>query len=149
LMGYWATGNTVYTGNNRYALKDIKLGQYKLELKHRDWFLRGYTTQEDAGEAYSATVTSQIFNEAWKPSYNPADPAASWYPQYAGAYLQARMQGADDITAHNIARAYADEGRPVAGSQEFKQIFDQVRKTPIPHGGLFLEKSQLWMGEGQ
>ena len=149
LMGYWATGNTVYTGNNRYALKDIKLGQYKLELKHRDWFLRGYTTQEDAGEAYSATVTSQIFNEAWKPSYNPADPAASWYPQYAGAYLQARMQGADDITAHNIARAYADQGRPVAGSQEFKQIFDQVRKTPIPHGGLFLEKSQLWMGEGQ
>jgi hypothetical protein len=60
-MGYWATGNTVYTGNNRYALKDIKLGQYKLELKHRDWFLRGYTTQENAGQAYTATVTSQIF----------------------------------------------------------------------------------------
>ena len=54
LMGYWATGNTVYTGNNRYVLKDIKLGQYKLELKHKDWFLRGYTTQENAGQAYSA-----------------------------------------------------------------------------------------------
>jgi outer membrane receptor protein involved in Fe transport len=149
LMGYWATGNTVYTGNNRYALKDIKLGQYKLELKHTDWFLRGYTTQENAGEAYSATLASQFFNEAWKPSYNPSDPAASWYPQYAGAYIQARLQGADDITAHNIARSYADNGRPVAGSSEFKQIFDQVRKTPIPKGGLFLEKSQLWMTEGQ
>ena len=56
--GHWATGNTVYTGNNRYAFKDIKIGQYKLELKHKNWFLRGYTTQEDAGEAYSATVTS-------------------------------------------------------------------------------------------
>jgi len=149
LMGYWATGNTVYTGNNRYALKDIKLGQYKLELKHRDWFLRSYTTQENAGQAYTATVTSQIFNEAWKSSYDPADPAGSWYPQYAGAYLQAKMQGADDVTAHNIARSYADVGRPAAGSQEFKQIFDQVRKTPIPNGGLFLEKSQLWMTEGQ
>ena len=149
LMGYWATGNTVYTGNNRYALKDIKLGQYKLELKHRDWFLRGYTTQENAGQAYTATVTSQIFNEAWKPSYNPSDPAGSWYPQYAGAYLQAKMQGADDATAHNVARTYADNGRPVAGSAEFNQIFDQVRKTPIPNGGLFLEKSQLWMAEGQ
>lgn len=40
LMGYWATGNTVYTGNNRYVLKGIKIGQYKLELKHKDWFLR-------------------------------------------------------------------------------------------------------------
>ena len=149
LMGYWATGNTVYTGNNRYVLKDIKLGQYKLELKHRDWFLRGYTTQENAGQAYSATVTTQIFNESWKPSYDPSDPGASWYPQYAGAYLQAKMQGADDITANNIARAYADRDRPAAGSQEFKQIFDQVRKIPIPNGGLFLEKSQLWMTEGQ
>ncbi len=149
LMGYWSTGNTVYTGNNRYALKDIKLGQYKLELKQRDWFLRSYTTQENAGQAYSATVTTQIFNEAWKPSYDPSDPAASWYPQYAGAYLQARLQGADDITANNIARSFADQGRPQAGSQEFKQIFDQVRKIPIPNGGLFLEKSQLWMTEGQ
>jgi outer membrane receptor protein involved in Fe transport len=149
LMGYWATGNTVYTGNNRYALKDIKLGQYKLELKHRDWFLRSYTTQENAGQAYTATVTAQILNEAWKPSYDPSNLPGSWYAQYAGAYLQAKMQGADDITAHNIARGYADIGRPAAGSQEFKQIFDQVRKTPIPNGGLFLEKSQLWMTEGQ
>jgi len=149
LMGYWATGNTVYTGNNRYALKDIKLGQYKLELKHRDWFLRGYTTQENAGQAYSATLASQFFNEAWKPSYDPANPAASWYPQYAGAYLQAKLQGADDVTAHNIARGFADQGRPAAGSQEFNEIFDKVRKTSIPNGGLFLEKSQLWMTEGQ
>lgn len=149
LMGYWSTGNTVYTGNNRYVLKDIKLGQYKLELKHRDWYLRSYTTQENAGQAYSATVTTQIFNEAWKSSYDPSNPAASWYPQYAGAFLQAKMQGADDNTAQNIARGFADQGRPVAGSQEFKQIFDQVRKVPIPNGGLFLEKSQLWMTEGQ
>jgi len=149
LVGYWATGNTVYTGNNRYALKDIKLGQYKLELKHRDWFLRSYTTQENAGQAYTATVASQIFNEAWKSSYDPSNPAGSWYPQYTGAYLQAKMQGADDVTAHNIARSYADNGRPVAGSEQFNQIFDQVRKTPIPNGGLFLEKSQLWMTEGQ
>jgi outer membrane receptor protein involved in Fe transport len=29
------------------------------------------------------------------------------------------------------------------------RLFDSVRKVPIPNGGLFLEKSQLWMGEGQ
>lgn len=149
LSGYWATGNTVYTGNNRYALKDIKIGQYKIELKHPDWFLRSYTTQENAGEAYSATVTAQIFNEAWKPSYNPANPTGSWYVQYSGAYLQARAQNVPDAMAHNMARAFADQGRPLPGSENFKQIFDQVRKTPIPNGGLFLEKSQLWMTEGQ
>ncbi len=149
LMGTWATGNTVYTDDNRYALKGIKIGQYKLELKHKNWFVRSFTTQEDAGEAYSATVTTQIFNEAWKRSFNPADPPASWYPQFTGAYIMARLSGADKLTALNAARAFADSDRPAAGSPEFNQIFDMVRKTPIPNGGLFKEKSQLWMSEGQ
>jgi outer membrane receptor protein involved in Fe transport len=45
LAGFWGTGNTVYTGSDRYSLKDLKMGQYKLELNHANWFLRAYTTQ--------------------------------------------------------------------------------------------------------
>src|ERR671932_722679 len=71
LMGYWATGNSVYTGSNRYAFKDIQLGQYKLEIRHPDWFVRAYTTQENAGQAYSATITAQYLNEDRKPSFDP------------------------------------------------------------------------------
>lgn len=149
LMGNWATGNTVYTDDNRYALKGIKIGQYKFELKHKNWFLRSFTTQEDAGEAYSATVATQMFNEAWKRSYDPANPSSSWYLQYAGAYIQAIGLGASNIVAHNNARAYADRDRPQPGSPIFKELFEKVRKTPIPNGGLFKEKSQLWMTEGQ
>ena len=142
LIGYWATGNTVYTDDNRYALKGIKLGQYKLELKHKNWFLRAYTTQENAGEAYSATIATRYFNEAWKRSQQ-------WFPEYVGAFLTAKMQGAPDAQAHLVARGYAEIGRPETGSARFKEIFDQVRKIPIPNGGLFKEKSQLWMTEGQ
>ena len=142
LIGYWATGNTVYTDDNRYALKGIKLGQYKLELKHKNWFLRAYTTQENAGEAYSATIATRNFNEAWKRSQQ-------WFPEYVGAFLTAKMQGAPDAQAHLVARGYAEIGRPETGSAKFKEIFDQVRKIPIPNGGLFKEKSQLWMTEGQ
>ena len=149
LMGNWSTGNTVYTDDNRYALKGIKIAQYKAELKHKNWFIRSYTTQEDAGEAYSATITSQYLNEAWKRSFDPTNIPGSWYPQFTGAYLQARMMGADKLTALNAARAYADQGRPAAGSDQFKQIFDAIRKVPIPDGGMFKEKSQLWMHEGQ
>jgi outer membrane receptor protein involved in Fe transport len=153
IAGHWGTGNTVYTGNNRYAFKDIKVGQYKVELRNKNWFIRGYTTQEDAGEAYSATVTMQRFNEAWKESFSPNVTAQTfanyWHGQYALAYWQNRLGGADQQLAHNNARAFADQGRPAEGSSQFKQLFDQVRKTPIPAGGLFLEKSQMWMGEGQ
>src|SRR4029079_5537129 len=80
---------------------------------------------------------------------NPAKFSDYWYGQYSLAYWQARLQGKDMLTAHNFGRSVADKGRPVAGSQQFNDLFNQVRKTPIPNGGLFLEKSQLWMTEGQ
>ena len=149
LLGNWGSGNTVYTGNNRYALKGVKMGQYKLELKNKNWFLRGYTTQENAGEAYSATITAQYVNEGWKRSFDPANIPGSWYPQYTGAYLQALGAGASESNAHALARAFADQGRPAAGSSEFKNLFEKVRKVPIPDGGLFIDKTDLWMAEGQ
>jgi len=143
LAGHWGTGNTVYTGSDRYSLKDLKVGQYKLELNAKNWFVRGYTTQENAGESHNITAATRIFNETWKPS-------ATWYQQYAFAYLNALQAGRPDLEAHNTARAVADQGRPAAGSQEFKTIFDQVRKRPISaNGGLFLDKSDLYMVEGQ
>ena len=149
IAGHWGQGNTVFSGNGRYAFKGIKIGQYKVELKHKNWFLRAYTTQEDAGEAYSAGITAQFLNEAWKRSFNPSNVSGSWYPQYTGVFLTAKGQGASDAEAHAAARAFADQGRPAAGSTQFNDLFDAVRKTPIPGGGLFKETSQMWMGEGQ
>ena len=142
LAGNWGTGNTVYTGSQRYSLRELKIGQYKLELNAGNWFVRGYTTQENAGESHNLTITTQLFNEAWKPS-------ATWYQQYAFAYLNAKQGGRPDLEAHTIARGVADQGRPVAGSQQFRSIFDAVRTVPIPKGGLFLDRSDLYMVEGQ
>ena len=149
LTGNYGTGNTVYTGSDRYSLKNLKMGQYKLELKGDRWFIRGYTTQENSGQAYNATITSQLLNEAIKPSYNAANPTASWYPQYAVAYVSARFQGADVTTANNIARGAADAGRPVPGTAAFKTLLDAVRSKPIPAGGLFLDRTNLYQTEGQ
>lgn len=140
--GYWGTGNTIYTGSQRYSLKDMKMGQYKLELNGGKWFLRGYTTQENAGESHNLTITTQLFNERWKPS-------TQWYQEYAFAYLNAKQAGRPDLEAHNIARKVADQGRPAPRSAEFNAIYDEVRKVPIPNGGLFKDKTDLWMAEGQ
>ena len=169
-------GNSVYTGSDRYSLKNLMIAQYKLEARSKNWYLRAYTTQEDAGESFNAAVTMQLFNEAWKPSYNPANPTASWYPQFAGAFAQGavgvygQVYGAEiaagvdptkaaadaqaAMLAHtqdylNGARTYADAGRPVAGSSTFKNIFDTVRLKPIPRGGLFVDHTALYMVEGQ
>jgi outer membrane receptor protein involved in Fe transport len=149
LTGNYGTGNTTYTGSDRYYLKDLKMGQYKFELKADRWFIRAYTTQENSGQAYNATVTGQLFNEAWKPSYNPGNPPASWYPQYAAEYIIARLGGASPAIANQLARDTADVGRPVAGSPGFNTLFNQVRSKPIPQGGLFLDRTNMYQTEGQ
>ena len=146
LSGFWGTGNTVYTGSDRYSLKELKIGQYKFELNHKNWMIRTYTTQENAGESYNATITTRLFNEAWKPSGG----STGWFSQYAQTYLGARLGGATDFDAQTLARATADVGRPMAGSAQFKTIFDQVRSLPIVKGGgLFVDKTNLYNTEGQ
>src|SRR5690606_7514939 len=84
LAGHWGTGTTVYTGSDRYGLDDVKIGQYKVELVNKNWLLRAWTTQENAGNSYNATITTRLLNEAWRPSVsrdangNPAPTPTDW-----------------------------------------------------------------------
>ena len=145
LAAYWGTGNTVYTGSERYSLKDFKMGQYKFELDNRYWMLRAYTTQENAGESYNTTVATRIFNESWKPSGG----ATGWFSGYSQAYLNFRLLGFNDSAAHAQARASQDINRPSASSAQFRTSYDSLRKRPISQGGaLLLDKSNLYMLEG-
>ena len=156
LEAFWGTGNTVYTGSDRYSLKNLKIGQYKIEVTNKNWMLRAYTTQEDAGESFNASATMAFFNEAWKPSIsrdaagNPTPQPTDWLVQYSQAYLNGRLNGLSDIDAHNAARAVADVGRPAEGSDAFKTLFNKVRSIPIyKNGGLFVDKTSLYNTEGQ
>ena len=40
IQGHWGMGNTVYTASERYSLLNFKIGQYKAELRSKNWFLR-------------------------------------------------------------------------------------------------------------
>jgi outer membrane receptor protein involved in Fe transport len=143
LSGFWGTGNTVYTGSDRYSLLDLKMGQYKIELKHKNWYVRAYTTQENAGQSYNTTISTRLFNEAWKPS-------TQWYTEYGQAYLNGLLGGLTSINAHNLARSVADNGRPVAGTARFQRIYDSVRARPISSGGgLFIDRTNLYAVDGQ
>ena len=146
LSGYWGTANTVYTGSERYSLRALKMGQYKLELNHKNWMIRGYTTQENSGESFNATVTTRLFNENWKPSGS----STGWFSQYAQTYLGARLNGIVDMDAHTLARNFADVGRPIPGSAIFNEGFNKIRNIPIgAGGGLFVDRTNLYMVEGQ
>ena len=141
LSGYWGTGNTIYTGASRYSLKDFKMGQYKFEMKNKVWNARVYTTQENAGQSFNLAATTQNYNELWKPS-------TTWYPQYITTYLSGLMSGQVDSAAHARARIVADQGRPALGSPQFKDMYNKVRRIPVPKGGGLLDRSDLWGIDG-
>ncbi len=160
LNSYMGTGTTVYTGADRYSLRNLKMAQHKLELRSKSWFVRGYTTQENAGESYNASAAGAFVNEAWKRTLNTSGGlttiAASWMPQYMIAFSEGRRQSgaagapAADITLHASARALADVGRLVPGTAGYDAALKKVRTTPIRDGGaLFLDKTDLWAAEGQ
>ena len=138
---YTGSGNTVYTGSDRYALHDFQLSQLKFEVKSKNWIVRAYKTIEDAGNSFNATIATRLFNEAWKPS-------ATWYQQYTGAYTQYRDAGLDYTAANNAARLIADANRPV-GHIGDNSLFQSLAATPISQGGgKFLDKSTLSVAEG-
>lgn len=151
--GNWGTGSTVYTGSDRYALKNLKMGQYKIEMKNKNWFLRAYTTQEDAGDSYNSTIAARLFNEALLPSGG----ATGWFSQYAQNYIKSRLPaslggaGLSDAAAEVYARAATDaaSGRPT-GNIFNNPLFQKIVQTPISKGGaLFVDKTALYMVEGQ
>ena len=144
IAGYWGTGNTIYTGASRYSIKDFKMGQYKLELLNKNWMLRAYTTQENAGQSFNLAATTQNFNETWKPSPG----STGWYAQYGQAFLNAKLNGFTDMDAHSAARKVADVGRPAVGSAAFTAGYDRIRKLPVPKGGGLLDRSDLYSLEG-
>ncbi len=153
-LANWGTGDAVYTGIDRYSLKGLKMGQYKLEIKSKNWFVRAYTTHENSGNTFAATTATRIFNERWKTSITtvggvPNPQPTDWYVQYVQAFVTAAAGGNSIPNAHIAARAVADVGRPT-GFIGNTPLFQQVAGTPISQGGgLFLDRTRLNVFEGQ
>ncbi len=76
---YFGTGTTVYTGANRYSLRNFKMAQHKLEVKAKNWMVRGYTTQENAGDSYIGDAVGTFINEAYSPSGTILVAYLYWY----------------------------------------------------------------------
>ncbi len=63
----FGSGTTVYQGENRFRLKNIFFWQGKFEIKQDNkFFLRGYVTEEDAGDTYDIYATALQLQETAK-----------------------------------------------------------------------------------
>lgn len=83
LASNFSTGTTVYQGDNRYSLRNIRFYQHRLELKKEDkYFFRVYATHEDAGDSYDPYFTAlQLQENAKEGQYWSATYIAYWQTQ--------------------------------------------------------------------
>jgi outer membrane receptor protein involved in Fe transport len=88
-------GSTVYQGDNRYKLENIRFWQNKIELRNKGkYFLRAYSTNEDAGDTYDIVATGfelnnrAIDNNQWFTSY-----ANRWRQPYSAGYKVEKLPG--------------------------------------------------------
>ncbi len=131
-------GNTIYQGANRYSLKNFFMNQTRLEFKGNNYFVRGYMTNENAGDSYDMRFAAWNVNRAWKDD-------KTWFGQYAGTFVQATLAGATPEQAHAAARATADTGRFLPGSPEFNNALATVTADPnLTTGSKFKDQSKLY-----
>jgi iron complex outermembrane recepter protein len=77
LASNFGTGTTVYQGDNRFSLKNLLFFQNRIELRKKDrFFVRFYSTNEDAGDSYDPYFTALLMQRAqkstpqWKSDYD-------------------------------------------------------------------------------
>jgi len=137
-VGKVGSGNTIYQGANRYNIKNFFLQQHKLEIRNDNFFVRGYFTEDKAGDSYDMVFTGININRAWKPD-------STWFGEYVGGFLGATLGGASEAEAHQVGRQAADTGRLIPGTPEFQSVFDTVTADPdLATGSRFQDNSRIY-----
>ena len=93
-------------------------------MKGSNYFIRAYANLEDSKDSYNGKALGQLINKTWVRDLNgnvvSSDQADDmWYTRYEAAYngTIAGVTSAD----HAAARAFADQGRFLPGSEDFNR----------------------------
>ena len=150
----YGNGTAIYQGTNRYSINGIRFHQHKLEVKGKNFFVRGYTTIENAGDSYDIVFTGINISKA-----NISDYVSEYLSSYLDSVggLKILTNGFDDEAsqsdidkAHSYAAINAAKEWYAVGSPKF----DSTRKAILNNANLqkgskFVDASSLQHFEGQ
>ncbi len=170
-------GTSIYTGAQRYALKNFGIEQYRLQLRGDDFYVRAYTTRENSGDSYITEFLAKRINDLAVNRANPLFNDVSGYlATYAAEYLRylyeqglqpgqiqtlpASQQLQIEEAAHKYARNIVDNGGLVDGIQykpmhldpnsaEFQQLKQEAMQGTVPNGPRFNDKTDMYHAEFQ
>jgi outer membrane receptor protein involved in Fe transport len=163
--GGW--GTSIYTGAQRYSLKNFNIMQHRVQLRGDNFFLRGYTTIENSGDSYITEFMAKRVNDLAVNAGNPLFNDLSGYlATYGAQYIRYLYQEGlapgevntlpdterqqIQVAAHNFARTSVDSQFILdPNSSEFSRIKTLASKGTIPSGPFFKDNTRLYHAEGQ
>lgn len=160
----YGAGTSVYSGAQRYSLKDFYIHQHKLQFEGDNFMIRGYGTFENSGDSYIADFVGFSINDQYRSTNQ-------WFGTYGGAFAGGLMQLAAEAQGgnpafnpatvnailnnpealsglHQNARSTADMGRIQAGTEEFANAIDNALAEVVPNGARFDDQSRFLHAEG-
>ncbi|MCO5230014.1 MAG: carboxypeptidase-like regulatory domain-containing protein [Chitinophagales bacterium] len=159
-------GNAIYQSSEKYVLRNFTSFSNKLEATGKNFMVRTYMTQTNAGDSYNMTALGSYANELM------AGTSAKWAPTYlgqiVGTYMGASLQNIGIPTdqlfkspdlfklANVKARNAADALLPARGSQAYLDAIKTIKGTlfqradpskGILGGSSFIDHSRLFHTE--
>lgn len=152
----YAMGTSVYTAQNRFAIRDFSILSGKAEINNPNYYARAWAVTENSGSSYDIGGAALRLNEAWKASQD-------WFSDYLKAYTQTALVSGDMIGAHHFARLVSDNRDPLTGivfdparpaiplpgTTEFNTFMHEITSKSIDDGGARVyDNSKLYQVEG-
>lgn len=160
-------GTSIYTGAQRYSLKNFGIQQHRLQFEGTNWFVRGYATLENSGDSYITefyATRALDLSVANSPVGVFTQDVSGWLGTYAYNYLASLYdQGIDpdnntvaDVTpaiqrnAFNYARTTTEAFFDVDfDSEEGQRILQEASEGTVPSGPKFNDQTRMYHAEAQ
>jgi iron complex outermembrane receptor protein len=138
LAANYGLATTVYAGDNRISLPNFQIYQAKAEIRSDRFLVRGYTTQQNSGDAYDTRFLAINLNR-----YVKSDD--QWFKDFKnaclGRYRRFGIIGSD----YNVARAFADNDRLWPGTAGFDEVKQKmIDSTGFYRGARIVNNSNLY-----
>lgn len=141
-----------FTSSARMNLNGFVLQTHRIELRHKNSFLRAYTSGELCDNGYNTRTLGQFMNRYWVQDLSGNTVAAkdadnTWFSRYSAAY-NGTVSGVDQAS-HTAARAFADEGRYLPGTPAFNDAKNIITKQYGTQGAGIYSHNKFYHADGQ
>jgi iron complex outermembrane recepter protein len=157
-------GTSIYTGAQRYSLKNFGIEQHRLQLRADNFFVRAYMTAEDSGDSYITEFLALKMND-----FRSGGAVSTWLATYGVNYLEhlnnegyapgevqnlpADQQLLVQQAAHEYARTKTDGAFP-GSATENPELFSQYKARGlnglvVPFGPTFNDATKMYQSDAQ